>query len=378
MKKNWIIIFVILLCTGCGVGSTYNIEEIYSTDEKELAQSYWWTDNIKKDGNTYYFVDFDKLYYWNAESQSGSIVCSSANCSHSTSRCNAYLGDFGNNYRFSFLDLELYNGCIYKIGYQLKDITDFYVYSISLDGSKRTQMGYLYSKELDSTGGLTWSYDWVMVNGYYYGTYNDKDNPKGLYRIRVDGEKLLVYDISENKNLYIDRLKGDGLYLYYTIEGYKDDEKNVYTSTLMRYNTEIEENEELIQDFMIGDYCIINDKQIFYYDMSGKGYIYDLSTYEAKCIIEKDVDGCISSDGTYIYVDNFEQVLVYDINGTLIDAISYYGTVLFGDEQFLFINAPIMPGEKHEDVYEASYMWILDKSQIGSETKEWMKMELII
>jgi hypothetical protein len=57
------------------------------------------------------------------------------------------------------------------------------------------------------------------------------------------------------------------------------------------------------------------------------------------------------------------------------------GKVLFGDEDYLFIEGDYEPDtEAPEEEVDGepvtSYMWVLDKKQIGSGTKQWMKTEL--
>ena len=161
MKKKCIIVIILtlLFCSGCTNGMTYTVEDVYSTDEEYPAQSCWWNDYIKKVDNMYYYLYMDKLYVWDSDKKMGAIVCTATNCLHDDSKCNAYFGQGGDAESFSYLDLEVYNDRIYKIGRYFGEVTDFYIYSISMDGSERIKMGYVYSKELDLDGGLTWSYD---------------------------------------------------------------------------------------------------------------------------------------------------------------------------------------------------------------------------
>lgn len=409
MKKKYltiIIMMIALLCTACNMGKTeqigYDIEALYNTDESYQAQPYWGNaSTIKKLGSTYYFADSHKLYYWDSVSKQGGIVCSAANCEHTDSSCNGCFGTYGKNYNQGFYDLglEIYNNKIIKVGYELDDVMDFYLYAVGLDGSERMQTGYLYSMEIDADGGVSWWYDMVMIDGYYYGWLNQTSNQEecvvGLYKIRLDGEYSLVYDMSDTGAVWLGTVSGVGDCVSFTVE-WDESDNNSYTQALMLYNTKTEQVSLIAHDLGLVDYCFIDYDSFVYWDMNGNCFLVNTDTGESICFAEKLEDVmAISSDGTYIYLEVLEEdtlILVYDLQGNMVDEIVYKsGDLLFGDESYMFIISPFQPDSDEYEEYlksmnlskddsfpmpEYSYLWILDKSQLGNETKEWMKMEL--
>lgn len=396
MKKFcFVFLVLLLLLSGCGPDGNenqgaeknnnpvINIAEIYETEKDYPAQSYWRYPYTKKMESGYYFVLYSKLYYWDSETESGTICCSASNCSHNSAECSAYFGRYGEQWKYGYqnLDLEIYNNRIYKIGYKMDEVTDFYVYSMNLDGNEREKLGYLYSTQRESDGGVMMIYDWVMIDGYYYGPYSSDEEPVGLYKIRVDGKKTLVLDISDKEDSSLSRVQGIGKSIYFTMEwqeGSEDEESLVYKSNFMRYDTETGKVETLLENSMICEYCFLDAEHIFYTDINGNCYLVDLNTKEETCIIEGEVDGMLSSDGKYLYIDTYPSLCVYTPEGVLVDKIqTSAGQVLFGDENYLFVDAPVEPGQEFtEDEIEVTYLWILDKSQLGTENKQWMKMDL--
>ena len=397
MRKRslFIALMIMLLCAGCSTNTTYNIEQIYATDKEYPAQPYWGYEcNIKKTEDGYYYADGAHLYFFSPDTKQGGIVCSAANCDHNGEYCNGCLGSFGNGMEFTPFGLEVYNNQLYKIVYNLSEITDYHVYSISLDGSKRTKLGYLYSQEEDAQGGITWWYDWIMVDGYYYGPLNFEEGSPGLYKIRLDGEKTLVYDLSDRKKAGIHRLKGVGEFIYFE-EYWRLDETDIsYISNLSRYNTKTGETEVMYEGSMPGDYCVVDNDTIFCHNVKNKCFFLDLNTGEETYVLEKfESIYAVSFDGKYVYVDDGGIIYVYDLQGNLVDKIVYgAGTNLFGDEEYLFIESWFTPETDEYETYkkqdgvsdgnsvslpsEDKYLWILDKSQLGQDNKEWMKMEL--
>ncbi len=287
------------------------------------------------------------------------------------------------------MDLEIYNDHIYKLGTEKGEVMDFYVYQVSMDGSERKKLFYLYSVEPSPMGGFTWTYDFIMIDGYYYGILRDQEQPYDLTKIRLDGEKTLIYDMSGKSFPDIARLQGAGDYLYFTAQWEESDGQTCYT--LMRYNIKTDEIETVLEDFMGSEYCVIDENHIFYYDISNSCYMADLQSGVTECVVENTNEIIQASfDGDHIYLVDMdadtgdEEICVYDTDGTAKDVIRIppSASVLFGDEEYLFLESDAEPGTGQEarqddgQEYRTEYMWILDKSQIGSQKKDWMKMEL--
>jgi hypothetical protein len=202
MKKYFymaISICILCLCGGCSSKTEtqelgVDVKALYDTDQEYSAQSYWGNNNhkIKKADNGYYFIEDSLLYFWDPETKDGTVVCSAPNCNHQDSDCNAYLGDFGDQWQNGFdkYGLEIFNNHIYIREREIKDnVMDFYAYQFSMDGSERKKMGYLFSKKQDPDGGYSSTYEWLMLDGYYYGVIDSDDDTYGLSKIRLDGKR---------------------------------------------------------------------------------------------------------------------------------------------------------------------------------------------
>ena len=385
-KKYFFVLFAVLMvCSGCGKAGkeSFGTEDIYSADREYPAQPFWGSDNIKKTDGGYYFWDSSKLYFWDKETKQGTIVCSAPNCDHSGSYCSGYFGDYGDEYQFGydFLGLEVYNGNLYTLGYEYKDdAMDFYAYRISMDGGRRDRMCYLFTRERGNNGGIGWVYSWVMIDGCYYGVFMDEDRAYGLSKVRLDGETTLVYDMSglESPHLWI---KGVGSDVYLEAS-WVDGETGDWVSQLKRYHTKTGETETVLEEFSSNDYCFLDEEHLYYVDAENKCFLIDLHTGEEALFADNFSDiSKISSDGTYLYFDDNHMISVYDAAGNQIDAISYSGTVLFGDEDYLFIKGAVETENGTETKPREGEpiqrdMWILDKKQLGQKDRQWMRINL--
>ena len=397
MKKKYLIVLsaILLLSGGCSSSGenieqtteqerakTVDVDKLYSANKEYLAQPYWnqACDYIKKTDNGYYFIDGNLLYFWDSAVQEGTVVCSAPNCDHQGSYGNAYIGSYGDEDQYGFVKtgMEIYNDHIYMLGYEMGDVMDFYIYQISMDGSEREKLAYLYTNEKDATGGFMWTYDWIMVNGYYYGAYDGEDGTYGLEKICLDGTRESVYDMSNLDTPNISLIKGYNHDVYFTTEWKADEGNGNYVFRLMKYNIDTGKTETLLENFKGNDYCLTDENHIFYYDINNDCYLIDLTTKE-EILVADDMNqlSAVTSDGNYVYLCDYENVYVYDFDGMLTDTIPCpSATVLFGDGEYLFVEAFQEPGTDVEKEGGTMHMWVLDKSQIGSEHKQWMKMEL--
>ncbi len=385
-KKYFYVLFAALLfCSGCGNAGkeSFGTEEFYSADREYPAQPFWGRDDIKKTDGGYYFWDSSKLYFWDKETKQGTIVCSALNCDHSGPYCSGYFGAYGDEYQFGydFLGLEVYNGNLYTLGYEYKDdAMDFYAYRISMDGGRRDRMCYLFTREKDNNGGFGWVYSWVMIDGCYYGVFMDEDRDYGLSKVRLDGETTLVYDMSEMESPHL-WIKGVGSDVYMEAS-WSDRETGDRVRQLKRYRTKTGETETVLEEFGSTDYCFLGEDHLYYVDAENKCFVIDLRTGEESLFAEGFSDiSKISSDGNYLYFDDSYMLFVYDEAGNRVDAFAYSGTVLFGDEDYLFIKGTTEPGSETEIKPQEGEsvqrnMWIMDKKQLGGEDRQWMRFDL--
>ena len=105
----------------------------------------------------------------------------------------------------------------------------------------------------------------------------------------------------------------------------------------------------------------------------GTGFFEDSTKEEILVADDMNQLSAVTSDGNYVYLCDYENVYVYDFDGMLTDTIPCpSATVLFGDGEYLFVEAFQEPGTDVEKEGGTMHMWVLDKSQIGSEHKQWM------
>lgn len=384
MKKAFMIFGATgMLLAGCR-GTTASGDSASKQPEKsEPYQQYWSSENIKAVDNGYYFIESDKLYFWDKNKKSGTVACSNAGCSHSDERCNAYFGSYGENdqYGYGNLDLEIYGDHFYKMGYEFGDTTDLSVYSISMDGSERKKLFEAYSIEKEG-GGYKISYKWKMLDGSYYGVLDSEDDSYGLSRIELDGSSRVVYDMTGKEHAHIDDFTGEGLNLYFTATW---EENGDYRNSLVRYDTQKDQAEVVEEDYPGSEARFIDDHTLIYQDVKNNYYKMDLDTKKDELLIEGENSFYrMSTDGVYIYVSTDTGLNVYDLDGKKIDEIAAAeADVKFGDSEYLFIESSYEPEtQPTEEQLEADEqppecMWILDKKQIGSAKKDWMKMELL-
>lgn len=395
MKKYCIhiLLVIILFCTGCStsnenqtaaqniptVSSILSDESLYKYTADE-SQNYWGSNGnnyIKKVENGYYYIYEDLLYYFDKTSETSTVVCSSLDCSHNTSDCSAYFGDYGDlrQYGYNTMGFEIYDNNIYIIGYEMNEVCDFYLYRVNLDGSEREKICYLYSAEKDEDGYFSYGYTLTMHNGCFYGTVDQENGWACLGRISADGEITTISDYSDKEYFYIGIVRCYGNYVYYNVSSYSDEDYNDYNSDLYRYNIDTEETELVIEDFFFSEgYLLIDEENILYLNSDNEFNIININTEDKTTVLEWNEEYCngFSYDGIYIYIiDMSSDVCIYDTAGNFVDKITC-GTCLFGDSEYLFVEAGDEPGAEQSG--NGWGLWALDKSQLGSENKEWIML----
>ena len=399
MKIKFICIFfiIIIFCTSCDNTSEKNasssidnsdIEKSTLVDEDSLyaynensSQNYWGSfagsNYIREVDNGYYFFFNDVLCYFDKNSKSSTVVCSSLNCTHDNEECSAYFGIYGDasQYGFNTMGFEIYEDYIYLIGYDISEVWDCYLYRCNLDGTGRTKIGYLYSIDADEDNGYITSYELTMHNGCLYGILDSENEYSCISKITLDGEVTKIVECNEGYYPSIDSVQCYNNYVYYIEKWYESEDYTGYNSCLYRYNINSEEIECLIEGFYYNfGYLLIDDNKVLYMNTDENFCVKDISTKDESVIIESNAEDLwsFSFDGRYIYiVSGDDSVLdVYDTEGNLIDEITDFDNCFFGDSEFLFVEASCEP-ESGQSCDGWSW-WVLDKSQIGETDKDWI------
>lgn len=353
--------------------TTYNMQ----TD----SQNYFGTqtNTIAKANNGYYKWEYSNatvyngtadmfLIYYDGQSGSAIPVCSRIDCLHNTSDCDAA-------YNENLNSLCYYDGYLYSIFMEWSQedemLTDCWLYRISLDGSKREKVKYLYSYRSDGEFGSTTLPELQIHRGYAYYSYT---NNSVSYLSMCDIENgYAIKQICKCSGLYsvICSVRGYGEGVVFESFYYNNENGDDLSSKIVYFNPKTEKI-NLLYEGMIGTSAIADGNIIL---TDGKDmFKLNLDDFSVEKFIE-DCSGNPSYDGENIYIDNSFQfddysdhkVYVYNIIGELIDTIDLSGvtsTSEFGDDKYLF--------QRFDD----GHMYILDKSQIGTGSHEWIELPI--
>jgi len=390
-----LITFIVSFLPSCGKSTGQTVNKDPSNTSENLidlssigtssdeSQSYWNPSehNIARGENGYYFLSDlgDYLMYFDEETHTSFPLCGKADCKHTDSTCNAFLGKHDHlmdtiyYYRNNVYLLALSNG-------------NAILERVNADGSGRQEIG----KVGESDGGsgsekLVFSGDFVYV--FYRGHENSNaENTEVVNKMSLDGksEETIFEFTGTNARIYNGRSYGNKL--LFLIETYKKDENKNYDLKglgLYAYDYITGETSKVIDD-NISDYSVDLQNNMIYYFVVGEGlYKMNISTKETKKIFEANEDcmyGELSYDGRYLYIDNEfwiglqlgkikiqEKCWVVDANGTIINTIPCddFLEMYFGDEKFLF-------GFKINNTGGNSMVFI-DKKNIEN-VKEWSRL----
>lgn len=403
-----ILMCIIIFCTACGnshsetfsashdnsstkTGNENNVVSSLSPDDvnelysyaENLFQPYWGLNNnafIKKVEGGYYYIYNDLLCYFDTQNNLSTPLCSTPGCTHEDETCSAFVGLYGDDYQYGFntMGFEIYDNQIYIIGTETSETCDFYIYRMNMNGTERTKLFYLYSAEPDEHGFVLWDYSLIMHDGYFYGVIN-YDNDISLSRIDTSGKTEKIFDLNDKYATNIEKICAYGEYVYFEANWYDDKELTQYHAYLYRYNTVTGDIENIADNLQLNgnNFFLINESQILYMNMDFDILIYDFTAKETVSVIYSE--GSFSEfayDGLYIYVqsENSDGLTVFDTDGNVVDSFECGDySCLFGDFEYLFCTSfsNLATGEE----YETDSIWALDKSQIGSDDKEWIKLE---
>lgn len=311
----------------------------------------------------YFFVANHQLNFYDRVSGITVPVCAQPDCIHGpVPSCDAW---FDPELYESGLGIWYQNGALFLVGRADADDQGSYLYQLSPDGSRRTQLGCLYPGEISGM---------ILHRGYAY--YRNENRVEAdvcrLFRLALnkggEREEICSYE-GVLPNIY--RLFGYEDCIYFQMGEYADRNYTQFFADIYRYSAKDGSIETIKQD-VIKSYCI--EKNHLYYSTGEKVMRYDLTT--RKEIIFLDTGGAeyISFDGIYLYFDNSlavsltgaidqRRIIVTDLDAQLIDTLSLgdLGSILGGDCRYLL----------RDRWTEPSAIVAFDKSRLGEEDQEW-------
>ena len=387
----FVVIILSSLMTGCSANN-YNTEQnAISYVENEDFQNFIDSSSaFAKVNSGYYFLKSMKLYFFDTKAKEAYIVCNKPNCEHNSNNCTAFFSIF-NYYPFR---LSYFNNSLYVLGWEEEgsNLRHNYIYEISLDNYKRKRAAFLFD------GTDTNSVSFIIHRGYIYyikgGLGDLKETTSYLYRKKLGNtskkEKVeTVYEFSGIGASIID-LKASGNNLVVLNASYGDINGNAYKTSYTLIDIHSLESKVIVGNkayslFAVGD--------VAYYEKGEKKvYRVDLNTGKEEFFCDIDSPCYISVDSNYIYFDNLQsiyiekveeknrKILVYDKAGNYVTDIvpkNPKDDCYFGGDDIMIFKENIV-GETiidNSDANSAKGYYVLDKSQLTSNDKQFIDME---
>lgn len=317
------------------------------------SQSYWKGVGLHdftatEDG--YYFLTSDMQYlkYFDYDTKEVIIACAKPECNHKSSSCNAYMGS-----RAYIADnIYYHDGYLYYMKYSGGMSV---LVRMDTAGNNSEEITEIMPSGQDSSTKLVFHGDYAYAYYQYVHYTLDEEFTEVIKRISLkDGSTKDIYEIS-GKNISIANVKSYGDKLYFEVQ--EQAEKRSYNSKtrgLYTYDYQTG-NISLVSDENVSDYCIIPEKNIFAYYVTGQGlYFSDINEQTTQLILKSDktYDMCsLSYDGKYVYMDNIlyqvyyysyddrnKKCMVLNTSGEQINEISCDSvmTMYFGDSRCMF------------------------------------------
>ena len=334
-------------------------------------QKYFTSTKICRSDQGYYFFRTPYLFFFDETSGKTVKVCGLPDCNHNDSSCNAYFDPM----LFNTNSIWFYNNQLYIEGAEEKNSKSHFLYQLSLDGSKRKQICYLFKTEENYV-----DFSLIIHRDFaYYCNYgkNDLTNDScTLYRVKLtEGSKPEEMHHYKGIGASIFRIRGYGNDIYFQTGEYEDRQGNSYSSGFYRINISSKKVEAIAEDFWPNDY-FADGNYLYYFSKDNQLIRMDLNTKETAEIYQAVCRSYISYDGKYLYIDNGMDLLIHqkdlssreicvlDMTGKQIDTIALPNVTecFFGDSKYLFA---IFNNE----------MKAFDKTQIGEKTKEWLLLQ---
>lgn len=295
--------------------------QMFTDHQYWFSEKLWFADCAETQDSIYFLVDV-KLYVFDKNMGTYSILCNNPSCSHEYgTKCNAIIGN--GNAHF----LEFYNNSLYTLSSDMiKDEESgiskehLKLYRISLDGSEREEICTLgiAVNPAGARDNIFTVYGMVLHRGYLYyiysyGTGKTEDsfynnNSNTLYRIALDkgSEPECICPMEYGGDTAFVSIQGHGSYIYFIKTDKVEEGGSGY---LYRFNIETEKL-EYIDIGWIDCYQISGNKIIYYRSTEQKYYYCNTDSWENGIFYEPEQDtdmslGYMVWDGSYYNIDYF-------------------------------------------------------------------------
>lgn len=373
----WAMILILIIISACSKSKDGYVEK---QNNLKLTSSWGTMSKIDNSDVGYYIATTrNQVLFYDIATKQTVPLCNKPDCEHDvmSKECNAYI---------PFLvtgGCQYYNGSVYVVSIDTDGKVE--LYNLAKDGSHNEKVLTLYETSSNPKGAP--GVFKVYGEYAYFLVWNMQENEfvsQNLYRKKLDGterEELVYANLSDKLGAsYIELVPSYEGKMYFIDTYYFEDNLEKVYGSLYCYDPETGKNEEILSD-VFGDFFILEDE--VYYQNNGEPIRkYNLGTKEVtefSPLKEGNTWLWISSDGKYVYSDNFFDcennfdteyenrcITVYNLDGTIKDRISLkgvWGHVFFGDEKNM--------------IYEQEgKTWIYDKGQIGTEKQEWVEMKI--
>lgn len=373
--------------SGCNQSTKLENMESISTNTEDKSEYFPEKFFASNTSGYYYWGYTDYMTFYDLNTKKSVLLCNKPDCKHVINNdntietdkdCNAYYSSVYQNEK-----VWTYGDCVFVL--QKIDKKGLYLTQISSDSTMRKPVIRL-SENTEAIVEL------IMNNGYAYYSIaaNTTEGTAELYKVELkENAKPEKIDSIEGASPIITHLKAydDNVYYvkFYSDEYNAQDPLSVEMNyQLYMYNEESDET-KAVSDKNIDDYAVnVDDNELYYHECGGNVYKANLDDMTSECIYSDEnlILSRIAYDGKYIYVDNFQDVIlevdderkiyVIDNDGNIkkrviADDDKRKATVEYGDDKYMFL------------ISSKGY-YMLDKGNIysdeGDTCNEWMPIEV--
>lgn len=392
MKYKKTLIFGIALAmvssSGCASNNT-KLEKIESiTSNIEDNSNYFPGKSFAGNTSGYYYWGYtDYITFFDLDTKKSVLLCNKPDCQHTITDDNTVKTDKDCN---AYYSTDYLTGNIWSYGdsifvLQKIDKKGLYLTQVSSDSSTRKPIIRL-SENTEAMVEL------IMNNGYAYYSVaaNTTEGITDLYKVELkENAKSEKIDSVEGASPIISHLKAYNDKVYYV--KFYCDEYNAEAPLSVNMNYRLymynETSDEIVtvSDKNIDDFAVnVDDNELYYHECGGNVYKASLDDMTPECIYSDSnlILSRIAYDGKYIYVDNFQDVVLevdderkiyaIDKDGDIKKRIiaeddKRKGTVEYGDDKYMFCIT-----SKETYMLDKSYIY----SDEGNDCVNWIPIDV--